>query len=145
VIETSKTNQCWYAVGLPFAFLVQLAQATGEKRHWQLADWYMQFQERCLDAWDGPSSGKAGWGCAMLYRITGKRRYQAIALRVAERLASWQQPAGYWQGVTTEQVDTRGDDHPPLGYGQLDLTAEYTLWLALIASNLLVRDTDEKD
>ncbi len=74
IIRTDTENQCWYAVGLPFAFLVRLAEATGEARYRDLVECYFDFQLRCVDPWDGASSGKAGWACAMLYRITGARQ-----------------------------------------------------------------------
>ena len=131
IIDTKTADQCWFAVGLPFAFLVRLADATNEMRHRDLARWYFDFQARCIDPWDGYSSGKAGWGCAMLYRSTGEARYRDIALRVAEFIMSKQNQDGGWY--------CRGRD---LTNADFDLTAEYTLWLSLISTNILARDAD---
>lgn len=128
VVETDEADQCWYAVGLPFAFLVQLAEATNEKRHLDLAQWFFDFQNRCVEPWEGYSSGKAGWGCAMLYRITGGDTYREIALHVAEKIISRQKEDGSWAA----------SDKPT--EAEMDLTSEFTLWLSLITTNILARD-----
>ena len=134
IIEAQVENQCWYAVGLPFAFLIRLAEATCETRYYDLAQWYFDFQKRCVDPWDGGSSGKAGWGCAMLYRITGETHYRDIAFHVADKIMTKQNKDGSWvsfgegYGQSGEAAFTNAD---------LDVTAEYTLWLALIAANML--------
>jgi hypothetical protein len=135
VIEAGTTNQCWYALGLPFAFLIRLFEATGETRYRALAQWAFDFQARCVDPWAGGSSGKAGWGSAMLYRITGDARYREVALEVAQTIADTQRADGAWL-VTAAAQDGTG----ALGNADLDVTAEYTLWCALIAANLLARD-----
>jgi hypothetical protein len=139
IIETQTEDQCWYAVGLPFAFLVQMAEAAGPagSRYRELAQWYFDFQLRCVNPWDGGSSGKAGWGCAMLYRITGETRYRDIAFHIANMIASKQNADGSW-GTSTEGYGT--GEQSELNNGELDGIAESTLWLALISSNILARD-----
>ena len=142
VIETQSPDQCWYALGLPFAFLIRMAEAAEkgsdqESRYRDLVQWYLDFQRRCVNPWDGGSSGKAGWGSAMLYRITGEKQYRDIALHVADMIAGKQAADGGWAssggayGEVHEQVLTNAD---------FDVTSEYTLWLALIAANLMARD-----
>lgn len=137
IIETRTENQCWYAVGLPFAFLIRLAEATGKARYRDLAQWYLNFQRRCVDPWDGGSSGKAGWGCAMLYRITGETRHRDIAFHVADNILAKQNADGSW--VSSSEGYGQADQ-PALTNADLDVAAEYTLWLALIAANVLARD-----
>jgi hypothetical protein len=136
IIDVRKENQFWYALGLPFAFLVQLASATGEKRYYDLAQWYFDFQMRCLNPWDGSDSGKAAWGCAMLYRITGEKRYLEIVFHIAENILSKQNADGSWllqEGIVHEP------DKQTFTNADLDLTSEYTLWLSLISSNISAR------
>jgi hypothetical protein len=121
-------------VGLPFAFAVLLHGATGELRFKHLADELFAFQSRGLEPWDVPSSGKAGWGCSMLYRGTGEAGYRNIALRVARQIMACQTRAGWF---------TLGP-HPEPGAGEpavfapfiYDVTAEFVLWLTLIAANV---------
>lgn len=131
IIDTKKENQCWFALGLPFAFLVHLANATNATRYYDLAQWYFDFQHRCINPWDGSSSGKAGWGCAMLYRITGDAGYRDIASHIAENIMSKQKGDGRWLSA---------DGQPELTNADLDITAEFTLWLSLISTNILARD-----
>ncbi len=131
VVDTRKADQCWFAMGLPFVFLVRLAEATGEARHFDLARWFFDFQEGCVNPWDGYSSGKAGWGCAMLYRITGDSLYRDIALHIAKFIMTLQHPDGGWYHYGRELTNQ-----------DFDLTAEFTLWLSLISTNILARDSD---
>jgi hypothetical protein len=133
IIDTTKTDQCWFAAGLPMAFLVSLERATNQARYRELAQWYFDFQERCVNPWDGYSSGKAGWGCAMLYRITGEIRYRDIALRVAQGIISRQRTDGSWVSGNISQEEFTESD--------FDVTGEFTLWLSLIAANVSARDS----
>jgi hypothetical protein len=132
VIDTTKADQCWFAAGLPMAFLVLLERATNEERYRELAQWYFDFQQRCLNPWDGYSSGKAGWGCAMLYRITGDVLYRDIALQVAQGIMNRQRTDGSWvSGNIGKEEFTESD---------FDLTGEFALWLSLIAANVSAKD-----
>lgn len=133
MIDTKKADQCWYAVGLPLAFLVLLESGTNETRYRELAQWYFDFQQRCVNPWDGYSSGKAGWGCAMLYRITGEARYRDIALHVARSIMKRQRTDGSWLSGKSNQGELTDSD--------FDLTGEFTLWLSLISANMFVRDS----
>jgi hypothetical protein len=132
VIDTRKPDQCWFAMGLPFTFLVLLGSATNESRYRNLAQWYFDFQQRCISPWDGWSSGKAGWGCAMLYRMTGEAGYRDIALRVAKFIMERQSTDGSWRSGMSKRSKLINAD--------FDLTGECTLWLSLISANLLARD-----
>ena len=142
VVEATQPNQVWYTLGLPFNFAILMHQATGDARYARLAQWFFDFQSCCVNPWDGGSSGKAGWGCSMLYHQTGEERYREIALRVAQNQMNcqgadgsfrWGTPAGY--GAT----DADGKTHT-WGNGDFDIGAEFTVWLGLIGSNLLARD-----
>jgi hypothetical protein len=142
VIDTNSKNQCLYAMGLPFAFLVRLAEATRESRYRELAHWYFDFQSRCQDPWNNISSGKSGWACAMLYRITGERRYRDIAIYTANNILSMQNPDGSWGSLWKRhfQPGKRG-----LRNSDFDLTAEFVLWLSVISANIMARDSDSID
>ncbi len=138
VIDLHAPDQCWYALGLPFAFLVLLYQATDQMRYRSAAEAYCALLERCVNPWEGPSSGKAAWGCAMLYHITGETRYRAIALKVARYIADHQETDGHW--VMAKMKGTSGQAAAALDNADFDVTAEYTLWLGLIATHVLARD-----
>lgn len=131
--------QCWYAVGLPMAFAVQLHEATGEKRYNDLVQRLLDFQLRCVSPWDGPSSGKGAWACGMLYRLTGEERYRDIALRVAGNFMSRQMPGGWFKGWAYVEPKP-GDGQPMLTVRQFESTLEFSQWLGLIGENLLARD-----
>lgn len=140
-VDAGQTGQMWFAVGLPFTFALLLHQVTGERRFGQLAEALFAFQSRGLEPWDVPSSGKAGWGCSMCYRITGETRYRDIAFRVAQQILGYQAPAGWFTiGPRPEPAAGEPASFAPVVY---DVTAEFVLWLTLIASNVLARDTGE--
>jgi hypothetical protein len=136
IIDVKKENQCWYAIGLPLAFLIQFASATGERRYRDLAQWCFNFQMRCVNPWDGSDSGKAAWGCAMIYRMTGVKRYLEIASYIAENILSKQNSDGSW---LLQEGGCYKPDKQAYSNGDFDLTSEYTLWLSLISSNISAR------
>ena len=134
MVEAGQIGQRWFAVGLPFAFAVLLHEATGELRFKHLAAALFAFQSRGLEPWDVPSSGKAGWACSMLYRITGEAGYRDIALRVARQIMAYQTPAGWFTlGPRPEPGAGEPAIFAPFIY---DVTAEFVLWLTLIAANV---------
>jgi len=147
VVDTKQKDQCWYAVGLPFTFSTLLYQATGEKHYWDIAKWYFDFQSRCVNPWDGGSSGKAGWGCSVNYRVTGETKYRDIALQVAKNQQNSQLPDGSFAWKTPGQA--YGSNTPAAPAGQpkkitnddFDISCEFVVWQALIGSNLMARDT----
>ncbi len=73
----------------------------------------------------------------MLYRITGDQHYRDIASQVGDMIAGWQNPNGSYSYPGLGH--TPGEE-PELTNTNYDLTAEFTLWLALISSNILARD-----
>lgn len=143
VIDTKQKDQCWYAVGLPFTIAVLLHHATGEERFSQLADWFLDFQLRCVKPWDGGSSGKTAWGSSMLYRVTGELRYRDIALQVVRNYMGNQTPEGWfgeWKEAWGYGTGERGAPAKEFAPGDFDATGEMIIWLGLIGSNLLARD-----
>jgi len=137
VVDATQKDQVWYAAGLPFAFAVLLYQATGAKRYLDLAGWLFDFQSRCVNPWDGGSSGKAAWGCSMLYHLTGQARYRDIALHIAGNIMASQFSDGriVWGGPASYGPEQAGQLAPK----DFDHTAEFTVWLTLTGSNLLAR------
>jgi hypothetical protein len=136
VVETGVPNQCWYALGFPFCLLLLMYAAVDEIRYRTVALWYFDQMARCVNPWDGPSSGKAGWGCAMLYRMTGEVRYRDIALHIAGGIAGKQEADGHW--IMARVKGTPMQDG--LDSSDFDVTAEYSLWLSLMAAHILARD-----
>jgi hypothetical protein len=137
VVQARAAQQRWFAVGLPFAFAILLHDATGEERFSGLVDALFAFQSRGAEPWDVPSSGKAGWGCSILYRKNGEPRYREIALRVAQQFMGYQTAAGYFTLGAAPAGAPEPAAYAPFIY---DVTAEFVLWLTLIANNVLARD-----
>ena len=132
VIDANEPDQCWYAAGLPLAFSVLMWQATRRRVHADRAERILRFLEGCVNPWSGPSSGKAGWAASMLYRATGEARYEAIAREVAATVSGSQLPSGMFawgaEPGAADPAEPTMDD--------IDITAEYIVWLSLIGANL---------
>jgi hypothetical protein len=142
VVDTTKKDQCWYAVGLPFSFALLLYQATGEERYSKLSKWFFDFQTRCVNPWDGGSSGKAAWGCAMRYRAGSDASDREIALRVGRQIMARQTAEGWFALGEKAAYGGKATANEALRFtpGDFDVTAEFTVWLGLVASHLLARD-----
>jgi hypothetical protein len=81
--------------------------------------------------------GKAGWGCSILHRKDGELRHREIALRVAQQIMGYQTAAGCFLLAAAPSGAPEPAACAPFVY---DVTAEFVLWLTLIANNLLARD-----
>ena len=133
-------------MGLPFTFLILLHQATGEERYAKLAEWYSDFQRRCVNPWDKTGMGKGAWGCSILYRLTGDERYRDIALHVARHFLNRQGADGWFVrgGRHADGQAGRDDQEIKFTAGDFDGNAEMAVWLGLIGANLLAGDAITK-
>jgi hypothetical protein len=134
-VDIGDPEQEWYFIGIATMFLPALHEATGDPAHLSLACSYLDYlaDSCCPGAFTDASSGKSGVGAAYLHRLTGSAKYREIACAVAEYLMDRQDPAGTWR-------DEPGEDDPDeLEWSDMDMTAEYVLWLEQIAQHLSMR------
>jgi hypothetical protein len=117
--QDATRDQFVFNPGIAAGFLCRLYQATGQSEWLQLAKEYLLFAEnmngflfRLLP------SGKVGWASAVLYTLTGERKYARLAGRVAHVLLEAQAPDGSWNA---------GDIFPP--EAAIDITAEMVVWM----------------
>ena len=105
--------------GIAGGFLARLHMATGEERWLKLSKEYMRLAEGASDYLFGIlRAGKTGWCAALLYTLTGERKYRDMAIRVGDALVALQSKQGFWS-----EVDRRTDT--PAN----NLTAEMVIWL----------------
>lgn len=82
----------------PIVFLGRLHLATGDAEWLETALDYFALAEEFGDAiWSGAGSSILGWGAAMLYRITRRRRYYDAAERFAQARIDTQRKDGTWR------------------------------------------------
>lgn len=126
-IEIGDPEQDWYFIGIATMFLPALFEATGEDSYLLLARRYLDYLDQlcCPGAFTDLSSGKSGVGAAYLYRLTGEHRYREIALAIAEFIVNLQTSFGCWQ----ESPETDAGPPNTLSWSDMDMTAEYVLWL----------------
>lgn len=127
-VSASESNQAYFFVGYPIAYLGLLYRATGEQRYLAGAQAYL--------SWVLSTSGnvrsfffshKVGWGAAIIANITGNTTYARLACDIADHLVSIQQPNGQFL--------------PELGvFTSFDQSAEIALWLRYIHAELKSTD-----
>jgi hypothetical protein len=113
VVDVAKPREAWFPVGYPIAFLVMLANATGNsanlaRAHLTTAKAFAGFAERCGDAllMDGRAHAVA-WGLGLLAGVSGESRYREMAQVIGQNLVARQSEAGTWQDGASdlERVD----------------------------------------
>jgi len=57
---------------------------------------YFDFAAACRGVYASHFSHKVAWGAAILYKLTGERRYADFARRIADLLVDLQHPGGAW-------------------------------------------------
>jgi hypothetical protein len=139
LLDPSERDQYWGAhMGLPYLLLVQLGAATGEERYDERARWMFEFQQEGVDPWSVSSSGKMAWGASMRYRMTGAEEYREVATQVVEdHIVASQHEDGHWDLGENPYDASEEEMHGSIVF---DISAEFTLWLALVAANFRARE-----
>jgi hypothetical protein len=128
VVDTGIREQYYFMAGLPIAFLSKLYLASGERRYLTAAKEYYSFTERCTDyAYHYPASGKSGFAAAILSRITGSEVVADSARRQLGFYAETQSRQGSWASFPGLKLYGDGARFPVVG--QIDITAEFTVWV----------------
>ena len=118
-IDTAKTAQAYYHLGIPMVMLVRLYLATRGRAHLDAAVALYEFTRRCApDAYAYTASAKCMVGSAILYSVLGRQEMLASCLEMADFLVRTQDEQGWW----TVGADTR------VGI-QVDATAEFCIFL----------------
>lgn len=130
-IDTAKTKQCYWEVGLPLQLLCRLNLATGDGRWLEPAAPYFEWVLRCHtpeQIWAG--SGKSSLGAALYYFLTGDRRGRDAACAFGDYLVATQYQDGGW----------RDETEPDQILIYLDHAAEFNVWLQEIVAILAAAD-----
>jgi hypothetical protein len=113
VVDSSKPDQAWFFIGYPIAFLVMLANATGNsanlaRAHLATAKAFAGFADRCRDALiDDHHAHAVAWGLGLLTKVSGEAKHRELAHAIAQRMIERQSDAGTWFDASPdlERVD----------------------------------------
>jgi hypothetical protein len=131
VVDVTGEKQWYFITGACAALLVRLCRATSGSRYLRAAQQYIEFCTRCgPDRYSTPQSGKAGWGSALLYGLTGDEQYATIARTVGDYLVESQQEDGTWRNPAVSEE----------AYVVMDATAEFVVELCEIIEGLAMGD-----
>jgi hypothetical protein len=127
MVDATQPKQWFFVPGIAAAFLTRLYQATQEPSYLELAENYIHFATRCSeDQFSRAQVGKVGWGASLLYQVTKKSEYKALAFRVGDYLLDTQFAEGYWLNT-----------YPSVQYHNvLEVTAEFVVHLDTISAAL---------
>ena len=135
VVEAGERQQYYYIIGYPIILLSKLYLATGEKRYLETAERYFSFTKICRgDVYASPPSGKLGWGCALLYRVTKDEEIGRAVKAVTEYLLERQEEEGCWLRFPGFKRYRDGEPYPLCG--AIDITSEFTAWLSEILQEI---------
>ncbi len=133
-IDAERPKQAYWPWAMPMANLALLYDRAGEKRFLEGAIRVHEFLSSCHPhAFSWTTSGKSGWGSAILYRLTGDRKYRETALMEMEFILGLQQPEGAMLFPGAESIEAQATRTT------YDLTGEYTAWLTDTAAELMAR------
>jgi hypothetical protein len=131
VIDKTQPGQAYWHIGMPIVTLAKLYEATEKKEYLEDAIKYYDFVMSCNpDVACSPPAGKLCWGSAVLYRLTGDKRYRDTNSRILEYFASLWHKDGH--------VDPPGDNPPGFDRREviLNFTAEFSTWFADSAAEI---------
>lgn len=132
-VNANQPKQIYYNPGIALIYLTHLYRATQEERYLQACRQIFSFTERCAaDAYSFPPSGKLGFGCALLYDITGDPAARRAAVQLSTYLVETQTPAGSWR-LPEEELYIAVENKGGLEV-TLDITAEFSTFLTGIAA-----------
>ncbi len=120
-----ESNQAYFMIGYPIAFLSKLYLATAERRYLEASQRYLDFAMHTKGNITGfHFSHKVMWGAACLATITGNPKYAEFAKTIAEHLLAIQSQEGRWLASEAFHIG-------------MDQTAEISIWLAETRDELL--------
>lgn len=124
VVDAAKPAQYYWQVGLPLAALAKLYLVTEDRKYLTGSVALYDFLLSCQpDVVRSPPVGKLGWGSAILYKISGDKRYLKTNRRITEYYLDTQHPEGYWLSPAYQTIENQ-----PLKL-TTDLTSEFSAWL----------------
>lgn len=133
IVENGKPGQAVWPVGYPIAALAKLYESTGKKEYLDGAHAYCEaFWRAGEPAVSCAGSGKALWGFAIMYRLTGGARYEQTCRAILDHYFTQQAPDGSFPvpGFVPEDEDM-------LQYSVIfDTTPEYGRWFYEVAAEL---------
>jgi hypothetical protein len=128
VLRRGQRRPLYYALGLAVCLLATLHRATGRADYLKPARRYARVCALFApEIYRHDYSGKLCWGLAILARSTGEASYKRTALAAADHLCSRQNADGSWGVLYADPEDC---------CTRLDLTAEYSTWLCLVADEM---------
>jgi hypothetical protein len=124
-VSASESEQAYFMIGYPIAFLGKLYLATANTEYLEAALRYLDFAMGCHSSIRAfHYSHKVAWGAAIIAGITKEGKYTAFAEKIVDHLLGIQDADGAW--LMDEPAHT-----------SFDQTAEIAIWLREISSEFI--------
>ena len=99
MLKKDESNQFYFMLGYPAAFLAKLYLATKNQKYLKAAKWYLDTALSCnSQMYRSHFSHKIAWAAAWLGNITGEEKYKMAAKKIAEFLCTLQNENGLFLG-----------------------------------------------
>ena len=132
VMIRDEPAQHHYLTGMMIAYFSDLCRATGERKYLDAAETIYEFAAGGSPAiYENTLSHKFAWGCAWLYRLTGKAEHLESACRICDYLLSIQES----DGTFVHYGLVKSADDWPFS-PRLNTTAQFSLWINRTAALL---------
>jgi hypothetical protein len=124
LVEKAKSNQLYFMVGYPIAYLTLLYEKTGDAKYLESAQAYADFALSCdKSVCSSNFSHKLAWALSLLYKHTDDERYIEAIDSITEHFELTQGADGIW--YYPDDINTA-----------FDQSAEITGWLIEIGKSL---------
>ncbi|MDO8586631.1 MAG: prenyltransferase/squalene oxidase repeat-containing protein [Armatimonadota bacterium] len=132
VIVRDQPAQHHYLTGMIIAYFSDLYRATSERKYLDAAETIYEFASGNTPyIYENTLSHKFAWGCAWLYRVTGKAEHLESACKVCDYLVSIQEE----EGSFVHYGLVKSADEWPFS-PRLNTTSQFALWINRTASLL---------
>ena len=139
-IELGEPGQVYWFLGIGMAALGQLFAATGQEKYLAAARRIFEWTLACHPgSFADLTAAKVGWGCSVLFAVTGEEEFAVRARYVSHVLCVTQLPQGIW--LRRPAVMRLADQDL---VASLDTSLERVCWLIEIARNLQVRRGEQE-
>lgn len=132
VLRWDGQNVHHYLTGMLISFLTDLYRAVGDRKYLDTALQVFGFAASCSPAmYESTLSHKLAWGCAWLYRVTGKAEHLEMGCRICDYLVGIQEPDGSFLHVSF--IDSPANVNHS---ARMCTTQQFTLWIARVLAVL---------
>ncbi|AIT63682.1 hypothetical protein [Coxiella burnetii] len=119
-IDSNNSDQLYFMIGYPCAFLALMYKETKEKKYLNNAIAYFEFSATCHGVFESNFSHKIAWAASILYQLTGKEQYLYSTEKICNYFLNIQGEDGLW--YSNSDIYTAYDQSTEIACWFLDIS-----------------------